>query len=358
MRAYRSLDIDQKLQIYEEVLDLRKRGHGYRRIQKIVKDKHHIKLNTLTIVRWIRGKSHPLGKYNRLIVSPELAYAVSAWIGDGSLVRARHYPEHRIILAVKDCDFAKQWGRCVAKALGKNKPYAPIWDKRNQAWIAKVCSKLLYDLLKSAKGDPWILLPYLEKYPRDACKGFFDAEGSVSIDDYEVLASNTDLRIIRLFQKLLRKIGIECNIRETHYIYRRNKRSCFLLAIHGKENILRFAEEVGFTIARKRARLAKILQKYNRTKIRRNNLEKCARALIGANLVRLDLVKKQAETAKLLLVSRQNINDYLRARKRVSKLLRYSEIEQLSREYFYSRSSEIIARVREILQAIIEMYGG
>ena len=358
MRAYRSLDIDQKLQIYEEVLDLRKRGHGYRRIQKIVKDKHHIKLNTLTIVRWIRGKSHPLGKYNRLIASPELAYAVSAWIGDGSLVHARHYPEHRIILAVKDYDFAKQWGRCVAKALGKNKPYAPIWDKRNQAWIAKVCSKLLYDLLKSAKGDPWILLPYLEKYPRDACKGFFDAEGSVSIDDYEVSASNTDLRIIRLFQKLLREIGIECNIRETHYIYRRNKRSCFLLAIHGKENILRFAEEVGFTIAKKRAALAQILQKYNRTKIRRNYLEKCARALIAASLVRLNLVKTQAEAAKLLLVSRQTISDYLSCKKRMSKLLRCPEIEQLTREYINCPSDDVIIKAQNVLEAIVQIYNG
>jgi len=264
----------------------------------------------------------------------------------------------------------KNGGRRLAEALGRSKPYAPKWDNKHKMWVVRGSSLLLYNLLKEVKKDPWILRPYLEQYPAEACRGFFDAEGEVNANGYEILASNTDLRIIRLFKTLLEKIGIECSIRERRYesdVFvsprngkrcHRNKLICYRLAVHGKENILRFAEEVGFIIARKRAELSRILEKYNRTRIRREHLEKCARVLIATNLVGLGLVRTQIGATKLLSIGQSTISSYLHNKKKVSKLLGLPEIEQLSREYLYSRSGEIIARVREILQAIVEMYGG
>ena len=161
--------------------------------------------------------------------------------------------------------------------------------KRNRRWVTRVRSKLLYDLLKKAKNNPWILMPYLESHPADACREFFDAKGGVNTNSYELVAYNTDLRIIELFNCLwnfLRESAYnQCSIREVPYksdiicsptnnkIYHRNKHSCFRLTIHGKKNILRSAEEVGFTIARKRAELARMLEKYRTTKIRSNCLE-------------------------------------------------------------------------------------
>ena len=37
------------------------------------------------------------------------------------------------------------------------------------------------------------------------------------------------------------------------------------LAIYGRENILRFAEKVGFTIARKQAELMELVRRYHRS---------------------------------------------------------------------------------------------
>jgi len=109
----------------------------------------------------------------------------------------KHYREYKVHLAVKDYDFAEKWGQCIAKALGRRKLYRPKWEKRNRRWITRVRSKLLYDFLKKAKNDPWILMPYLESHPADACRGFFDAEGGVNTNSYELVAYNTDLRIIQ-----------------------------------------------------------------------------------------------------------------------------------------------------------------
>jgi len=366
--AYRSLNMDERLQIYYEVLDLRRKGISYRRIQEIIMNKYDVCLNISTMVRWMNGKRHPLRKYNKLIAGPELAYTISAWIGDGSLGHIKRSHQYVVLLSVKDYDFAEEWGRCAAKALGRDRPYRPEWNKSHQRWVTRARSRLLYDLLKSAKGDPWILLPYLEKHPGDACRGFFDAEGGANPDSYKIVASNTDVRIIRLFKNLLEKISIQCSIYEVPYknntirspannnIYYRNKHSCFWLVIHGKENILKFAERVGFTIARKRARLTQIIQKYNRIKIYMNCLEKFAKALVAANLVRLGLVRTQTEAAMLTSISQSSISDYLRDKRRMSKLLMHPDIERLSREYINSRGEDAIIKVQKVLQAIIEMY--
>jgi len=211
-------------------------------------------------------------------------------------------------------------------------------------------------------------MPYLEKYPADACRGFFDAEGGVNADSYELVAYNTDLRVIQLFKALLEKIDIQCSIRKVDRkndvlispsnskVYHRNKLTLFRIAVHGKENIMKFAEKVGFTIARKRAELGRLLEKYNTMKISNNHLKKCARALIAANFVRLGFVRTQTEAARLLSINQSAVSDHLRNKKKASKLLKYPEIEQLSREYFYSRSDDVITRAQKILQAIIEIY--
>ena len=362
-------DLEERLRLYEEVMRLREQGLGYKRIAKAIEEKYGVSLSPSTIRNWAKGRCHPLGRCNKLVEGPGLAYAVSAWLGDGTLARIKRNYEYYVKLAVSDYDFAKEWGRCLAEALNGSKPYMPKWDDRYERWVVKGSSVVLYGLLKRTKGDPWILMPYLEKYPGVACRGFFDAEGGVTVDNYEIHANNTDLRVIRLFKTLLEKIGIQCSIREERHDnvfvsprtgkrYHRNKPICYRLAVHGENNILMFAEKVGFTIARKRAELGRILEKYNTTKVPNNCLEKCARALIAVNLVRLGLVRTQEESAKLLLINRSTISYYLNNKRKVSKLIRLPEIEQLSREYFYSRNNEIIARVREILQAIVEMYGG
>ena len=134
----------------------------------------------------------------------------------------------------------------------------------------------LYDLLKRAReGDPWILKPYLEEYPAEACRGFFDAEGSVNINRYQIAAYNTNPRIIGLFEGLLGKLGIDYRTYRYHRdefmicpktgkLYRRNSKFIIRLTIYGEDNIMRFAEKVGFTIARKRAALMKLVRSYRR----------------------------------------------------------------------------------------------
>jgi len=270
-RRYRGLE--ERLRLYDEVMRLRGCGLGYKRIAKDIKEQYGGSLNPGMICNWVKGRYHPLDRCNKIVKGSGLAYVVGAWLGDGSLARDRRNCEYYVKLEVIDYDFAEGWGRRLAEALGRSKPYVPKWDYDLQRWVVKGSSVLLYGLLKRAREDPWILMPYLEEYPAEACRGFFDAEGSVNVDYYHIVAGNTDPRIIGLFEELLGKLGIDCRTHQyyrdefmicpkTGRLYRRNSEFIIRLAIYGGENILRFAEKVGFTIARKKIALAKLVRKY------------------------------------------------------------------------------------------------
>jgi len=274
MRAkYRGLE--ERLRLYEEVMRLRRLGLGYKRIAKAVEEKCGVYLDPSMIRNWVKGRHYPLGNCNKIVEGPGLAYAVGAWLGDGTLARDKRNYEYYVKLAVSDYDFAEEWGRSLAEALGRSKPYVPKWDDRYERWVVKGSSLLLYKLLKRAREDPWILMPYLEEYPAEACRGFFDAEGWVNVDYYRIVADNTDLDIIDLFRKLLKELGIDSKIylcrqgetftsSRTGKVYRYNNKYVIYLTISREENVLRFAERVGFTIARKRLKLIKLVRKYRK----------------------------------------------------------------------------------------------
>ncbi len=53
-RQYR--DLKKRLQLYAEVMRLRRSGFGYKQISRIIKEKHGILLNPGMICNWIRGR--------------------------------------------------------------------------------------------------------------------------------------------------------------------------------------------------------------------------------------------------------------------------------------------------------------
>jgi len=159
VKKYRSLE--ERLRFYEEVMKLRGLGLSYKRIAKIIEERYGVPLNPGMICNWVKGRYHPLERCNRIVEGSGLAYVVGAWLGDGELSRDRRNYEYFVKLAVKDYDFAEEWGRRLAEALGRSKPYTPRWDDSLQTWVVKGSSILLYNLLKRAKVDPWILMIYL-----------------------------------------------------------------------------------------------------------------------------------------------------------------------------------------------------
>ncbi len=60
---------------------------------------------------------------------------------------------------VKDKEFAVEFGKNLAKVLGKKKPYKPYWNKNKKQWVVKGSSILLYKFLEKSLEE---LKPYIE----------------------------------------------------------------------------------------------------------------------------------------------------------------------------------------------------
>ena len=67
---------EERVKLYDEVMNLRAQGLGYKRITKIIKEKYGVSLNPGMICNWVKGRYHPLRRCNKLVMGPMLAYAV------------------------------------------------------------------------------------------------------------------------------------------------------------------------------------------------------------------------------------------------------------------------------------------
>ncbi|MHA1631870.1 MAG: hypothetical protein ACTSXC_03555, partial [Candidatus Freyarchaeota archaeon] len=156
----------QRIRLYQVVMKLRGQGLGPRRISKTLKERYGISLSQGVICSWLYCNQHPLGRCNKIKDGPDLAYVIASWIGDGFRSKDQKRSHYNIMLGVTDYDFAAEWGRRVAKALGRSSPYRPYWEKKRKIWIVKARSILLYRLLEAVKKG--YTAP--EKYLRETSK--------------------------------------------------------------------------------------------------------------------------------------------------------------------------------------------
>ncbi|MCS7133008.1 MAG: hypothetical protein NZ918_04760 [Aigarchaeota archaeon] len=270
---YRPLELREKL--YRRVLELRGMGLSYRQIQMKILEEEGEFLRKSTISCWARrihtphgdGLGRPLEdqRVRRLRPCPELAYVIGSGLGDGYVKFVKESYRYLAVLAVKDYDYAAEFGRCAAVALGRSEPYRPRWDKDLRRWVVVFDSKELYDLLRKPI-DIERIRPFVEHC--DKCmaafiRGFADAEGSVCKDKENlghILIANTDLELLSYVQRLLEKLGIHSKIyprrKEKFFVingkkYRRRKTVIYTLKIYRKGDKMRFRELVNFAIARK-----------------------------------------------------------------------------------------------------------
>lgn len=259
------------LNLYNEALQLVSKGYGYKKIAQMLSKKYNVKVNPSTTYKWVHNLNSPLGRYNYPAISPDLSYVIGAWLGDGTLAYRKSKQEYIIKLLVKDYDFAEEWGKRLSRALQRNRPYKPVWDKANKRWCVKGYSKVLYLLLFETRRNSSIIEEIVSSYPAEAIRGFFDAEGSVINNPPTIIACNTRPDIIVLFKKLLSKISIESKISIRHRkpvmkcpktgkIYLRRTNTLYCLKITHIDEIIKYSNMVGFSIKRKQSRLKCLFQ--------------------------------------------------------------------------------------------------
>jgi intein-encoded DNA endonuclease-like protein len=266
-----------RIKIYEEVKRLRRDGLTYGKIIEEIQRRYGIRLSVSHISYWLRGIHSPYnGRYipsiEFLRPSEELAYMMGAKLGDGYAST-----NCRIGLKVKDREFAAEFGRCLAKVLGR-RPVKPKYSNSLGWYTISVVSKTLFELLKKPV-DLESLKKYIEHCERCMAaflRGFADSEGSVNKRGC-IIIYNTDYELLTYVKDLLKRLGIESTgpwprgrLGKTFFNPQTMKRhtckkECFYIYIGAGSNI-NFYKNIGFIIGRKQRRLENYVKKHQTRK--------------------------------------------------------------------------------------------
>ena len=275
-----------RIKLYDEVNRLRRDGLTYKEIIDEVWRRFGVKISKSSVSEWLNGIHSPYnGRYipsiEFLEPSEELAYVMGVKIGDGYASRRKRvikgYNRVRIGLEVKDREFATEFGRCLAKVLGR-RPINPRYRNDVGKYIIEVRSQTLYELLKKPV-DLDRLKPYIEHCERCMAaflRGFADSEGCVNKEGY-IIISNTDYELLTYVKELLKRLGIEstgpwpkrllgktfCNAKTMkRYIYTKDEYYIYI----GAGSNINFYKNIGFTIGRKQWRLENYIKKHRTRK--------------------------------------------------------------------------------------------
>jgi len=212
----------------------------------------------------VRTKAHrlELKKRIRYYIQPHhkrittnLSYILGAIKGDGCI----HDKRKSIFFGVIDKDFILNFKKAVEEQFGidirigikkyKKKEYQDEYTTGiYKADIYRFIKD--FDLNKILKASKPIKCAFL--------RGIYDAEGCIIMGKNKIPSritfTNTDKLLIIFIEKLLNSFNIEYKIQETIPKNRKHKTKQIIL-ISRKENLIKFANNIGFSIKRKQDRL-------------------------------------------------------------------------------------------------------
>jgi intein-encoded DNA endonuclease-like protein len=274
-----------RIRLFDEVNRLRRKGLTHGKITEELWRRHGVKLSISVISYWVRGVHNPYnGRYipsiELLKPSEELAFTIGAKMGDGyayKMKNTRNYSDAIIGLKVKDREFPAEFGRCLAKVLGR-RPIRLRYSKSSERYVVKVKSQTLYELLEKPVdfNKLRIYIEHCNKCVAAFLKGFADSDGSIDRTSY-IRFFNTDRELLEYIKELLKHLGIESigprTIKmqgKTFYNPRAMKRYIhnkdeYYIYIKADSNV-DFHRKIGFTIVRKQKRLESYIKKHQTRK--------------------------------------------------------------------------------------------
>lgn len=237
---------------YVKALKLMQKGLSVRKIAEMLSVPIH------TLYDWRKGNFKPVAAWWEAKPSLELAYALGALLGDGTVVKKRS--GHYIVrLVTKDYKFAYEVSHALSTVLCKPLKL-PKKDKAQKSksalWVIQYYSKAFYCWYRELQeqlqnGSVKRLRRYIEhnknkQIVRAFLRGIFDAEGSHYYNGRRrrIKLVNTNLTLLRYIQHLL-----------SHYFSIPSRidkcGKAYTLVIDRKAATNRFLREVGFTIVRR-----------------------------------------------------------------------------------------------------------
>ncbi len=271
--------MEERIDIHKQAMEFYSQTHDVPRTWRMVRRLRDVSVGLETVRSWVKKEKSPVRKFHGRIItmaSPSLAYVIMAAKGDGCAGRRENGEKgflYNIELKVRDFDFANSFAMSASAALNRSHPYKIRVDKTGFCCVT-IHSRALFELLGKIPSSYLHCRRYLgstHAISRMGIRGFFDAEGgpSVSVNNRgefagEIVAGNSNLKLIKLVQKLLRKEGIASTLlinKSPPHAANFNGRTVWfskmthMLRISRIPDVLRFVEIIGSGIGRKRVKL-------------------------------------------------------------------------------------------------------
>lgn len=234
------LEPSKRFWLYNKALRLKEHGLGRRRVAKI------LNISSNTVGSWFYKGNNPLTKWNipNLEPSPELAYVIGVFIGDGTLIHS--YGHFGVKLETSNIKFARKFNKALCKILNKQKLYSITKTKGStlnptgQYYIVAGYSKILYDFLAKGK-DPKIYNAIIRKFPISFLKGFYDSEGWMRFNKrYEFHLCNSNRQILIEMQQILKLLGIKSFLTShKNKNFRAPPTIMYVLSVYRKADVLK-----------------------------------------------------------------------------------------------------------------------
>ncbi len=258
-RIYRHRPLEERVELYSKVHELRSKGLGIRDIAQ------SLGISRRDVSYWFRVNRPSRTVYSPdLTPRPDLSYLVGAYLGDG---RTAGPKDKRVRFNLADSAFANLLNELVAQVLGATLKTVTV---DGGFYSVSYDSAVLYDFLQQPIHE---FSKLIESFPSDFLRGFFDAEGFASpklnhkkqlFSGIEIGAANTNLDYLALVSDFLTGLGIESRLAKTHKIgeamtsrgktfTRRHEVS--QIRIDGIQNAFRYHSVVGFSVPSKKDKL-------------------------------------------------------------------------------------------------------
>lgn len=267
--------IEKRLLAYDKCIILKKKKIKTIEIWKRLK-KDGIEIKYETIRRWVKGERNPHKKLNTIKNFDEnLPYVIGLLMGDGcfyKVIKNGSYNNGRIILGVKDKDLAQKFSFSISNILKNKKKYGLRLSKDKRVYIVELHSKELVELLLKEFND---LIKVIKISEVSFMRGFFDAEGCINIKYQKnriyprIFLTNSDINLINYVKNYLKRKGIRSSIqintkrgKEKIILNKKTKttKDCYNLSIENLEGVKKFADEINFTVNRKKTKLNNIIR--------------------------------------------------------------------------------------------------
>ena len=167
----------------------------------------------------------------KLVPSKTLSYIIGVQYGDGSIYHYKPKNNFSIRLSTVDREFLEEWGKCCYAVLGKNGkvPINVLTTQYRDCYYSNVYSKKLFYFLSNSLDEH---KRYIEVYPAEFVRGFFDSEGcvrNIAHKGLKISANNSNRKLINYIKELLYGLGIR-NISfyltkpgKKSYLYQKNR---------------------------------------------------------------------------------------------------------------------------------------